>query len=516
MPKSLASFCRLCLTKTASKVPVFGGDQENVTNLLALIELSINSDTEPDAALCFECVVTLEAFLQFKDQCHVNDEFLKTLPPKDSAEVSEAGEEEEDDEDAMECDYLEEDDNEDDGGGSRESEEQGLVEELDHPSGSSPVKVIHKVVKVAKKKCEVDPLRIPKVVRTQKRKTKPKSGPKKVVVVPKKPPQKIPDFSGPEPTEDNLPKLRDSYPNFFHFERGSRSLYYDLIYYGERFNSAIYNSLHTYWFCAWKKTCDCPAVLYVSNDYTEFERRYEHTHGERPTKGEPELFTPQQALPTIFRICWNKVKERKVKQLEVTREKKERAQKRPAKPKPRPVARSKLKPVVLKKPVPKIPDFPGPQPTADELPKLKDSYPDFFYFERSHNTRFYDIVYYGERFNSPSFGSKNTYWYCAHRKKYKCPALLHTSNDYTKFERRYEHAHADQKPRKQVLLYTPKQALPDMFRICWHRVKKVVDKKLQMKCNEQLDDSSKDKTLQNELDFIEVVGNDVEVESFDD
>lgn len=235
----------------------------------------------------------------------------------------------------------------------------------------------------------------------------------------------------------------------------------------------------------------------------------------------------------VAHVCFGL--QRKVKQLEVTREKKERAQKQPAKPKPRPVARSKLKPVVLKKPVPKIPDFPGPQPTADELPKLKDSYPDFFYFERSHNTRFYDIVYYGERFNSPSFGSKNTYWYCAHRKKYKCPALLHTSNDYTKFERRYEHAHADQKPRKQVLLYTPKQALPDMFRICWHRVKKVggawlslsscsnfffqfqvVDKKLQMKSNEQLDDSSKDKTLQNELDFIEVVENDVEVESFDD
>lgn len=37
-----------------------------------------------------------------------------------------------------------------------------------------------------------------------------------------------------------------------------------------------------------------------------------------------------------------------------------------------------------------------------------------------------------------------------------------------------------------------------------------------MKSNEQLDDSSKDKTLQNELDFIEVVENDVEVESFDD
>lgn len=43
MPKSLASFCRLCLTKTASKVPVFGGDQENVTNLLALIELSVST-----------------------------------------------------------------------------------------------------------------------------------------------------------------------------------------------------------------------------------------------------------------------------------------------------------------------------------------------------------------------------------------------------------------------------------------------------------------------------------------
>uniref|UniRef100_A0A1Q3F0M8 ZAD domain-containing protein n=1 Tax=Culex tarsalis TaxID=7177 RepID=A0A1Q3F0M8_CULTA len=474
MPKTLASFCRLCLTKTSSKVPVFGGEQENVTNLLALIELSINPETESDAAVCFDCVVTLETFLQFKDQCHVNDEFLKTLPPKDSSESSEAGEEDED-EDVMECDYLEEDDE----GGAEicdSEEEQGLVEYVEPPQKKALV--ISAVKKVPKAKdAAVDPLYIAKPVLKQK--AKQESSPQKPRVVSKKPRQKLSKFTNREPTEDELPKLQDSYPDYFHFERGSRTLYYDLVYYGERFNSAIYGTLHTYWKCPYKNTFNCPAVLYVSNDYTEFERRYEHSHGEMKPKGEMEVFTPEQALPTVFRICWKRVQARRARDLEISLWKKESAPKPKAMPtrKKKKTAESKK----LKKPLRIIPEFPGPQPTEEELPKLQASYPDCFHFERGHNTLYYDLVYYGERFNSAIFGARHTFWQCAHRRKFKCPARLHVSNDYTEFERRYEHTHGEQKSKGYPELYTPKQALPTLFRIMWHRLKEKRLKKQQTK-----------------------------------
>lgn len=41
--RPLASFCRLCLTKTSNKVPIFGQDEANVINLLLLIELDVST-----------------------------------------------------------------------------------------------------------------------------------------------------------------------------------------------------------------------------------------------------------------------------------------------------------------------------------------------------------------------------------------------------------------------------------------------------------------------------------------
>lgn len=257
----------------------------------------------------------LETFLQFKDQCHVNDEFLKTLPPKDSAEDSEASEGEL----AIDRDYLEEDeDDDDDGAETPDSEEQGLVEDVEplrrpkRKVTQSPKKETLKAkqlkaVVVSKQKMVEDPLYIKRSPRVQRHKARPESSSKKNIAVSKMPPPEIPEFSGPQPTEDELPKLQDSYPNYFHFERGSRSLYYTLVYYGERFNSAVYGASYTYWQCAHRSKFKCPALVHVSNDYTNFERRFEHTHGDQKAKGKPELLTPKQALPVVFRICWHKV-----------------------------------------------------------------------------------------------------------------------------------------------------------------------------------------------------------------
>ncbi|XP_038109160.1 uncharacterized protein LOC6034278 isoform X3 [Culex quinquefasciatus] len=320
MPKSLASFCRLCLTKTASKVPVFGGDQENVTNLLALIELSIDPESEANAAVCLSCIVTLEAFHQFKQQCHDNERFLKTVPWKDHADVSEANEEDAD-ETAMECDFLEEacDD-------TRDSEDEGLVEFVELPS------MAKKKVSVASLKKQVE---TPKATQMQPEKlitsrreniflAEPSSRVRKQIARPVSSPRTDliekskaleEKFRPPEPTEDDLPKLKDSYPDYFHFEKKPHAKFFTLVYYGERFNSAVYEPEKTYYRCAYKRKFQCPAVLNVTNDYTEFVRRLEHNHDEQePKKSKimPVLLTPRQALPTIFRKCWRKVEQKKV------------------------------------------------------------------------------------------------------------------------------------------------------------------------------------------------------------
>lgn len=260
--------------------------------------------------MCFDCIVTLEAFLQFKDQCHVNNHYLKTVPSKNDAEESEAsGEEEEEDEDeedededAMDCDFLDEDDA--DGSETIDSEEEGLVAELEPPR--SPVKRTLSLSPM--KMTEIDPLDITKCLRKQT--AKPECSQKKTVDVPKKPVLEIPKLPElPEPTEEDLPKLQDSYPDYFHFEKGKKSRYFDLVYHGKRFNSAIYGTCNTIWQCAHRRKYRCSAVLQVSKDYTNFEPRNEHTHGNLKTKGESELFTPQQALPIMFRISWKKNQE---------------------------------------------------------------------------------------------------------------------------------------------------------------------------------------------------------------
>uniref|UniRef100_A0A8D8DSM5 (northern house mosquito) hypothetical protein n=1 Tax=Culex pipiens TaxID=7175 RepID=A0A8D8DSM5_CULPI len=211
------SLCRLCLTKTKDKVPIFGKEEANVINLLMLIELDIDPDQERDAIVCFDCIVTLEGFFQFKEQCHENDEYLKTLPPKASVD-SEAV-----DEARMQCDFL-------------DSEEEGLVEDYygleestlkrKAPGGRSQ--------KGAKrlKSAVLDPDEVERDCVKFKIRKCPSDG----------------------PTLADLQVLRDSYPDYFYFEKGPRSLYFTLVYYGERFNSATYSERYTYYKCIYRRT----------------------------------------------------------------------------------------------------------------------------------------------------------------------------------------------------------------------------------------------------------------------
>ncbi|KAL1403965.1 hypothetical protein pipiens_005497 [Culex pipiens pipiens] len=240
------SLCRLCLTKTKDKVPIFGKEEANVINLLMLIELDIDPDQERDAIVCFDCIVTLEGFFQFKEQCHENDEYLKTHPPMASVD-SEAV-----DEPRMQCDFL-------------DSEEEGLVEDyygLEDHAVLDPDEVERDCVKFKIRKCPSD-----------------------------------------GPTLADLQVLRDSYPDYFYFEKGPRSLYFTLVYYGERFNSATYSERYTYYKCIYRRKHNCKALVVARNDYSQFERRYEHSHGELEERKGLEEYSPRQALPEVFRIC---------------------------------------------------------------------------------------------------------------------------------------------------------------------------------------------------------------------
>ncbi|XP_039451764.1 uncharacterized protein LOC120430716 [Culex pipiens pallens] len=337
--KRLASFCRLCLIKAETRVAIFGQQEEaNLLNLLKLIDLDIDHEVEPEAVLCYDCIVTLEGFHQFKEQCHTNDEFLRTLPPRDSdegsEEVSEVDEQEE-------PDYLQEDDV------ARivDSEEEGRVEDDDLYEQPVPKKRGLKETPTSAKRLKTseEPLDVRQSGRIRKPTAKALASPIRKTVPPRitqtkaapleaKPKRRKPEpIKIREPTADELHPLKDSYPDYFHFEKSPRSLYFTLVYYGERFNSAIYGASQTYWQCAYKRKFRCTAVVHVSNDYTHFERRFEHTHGEqREKESELELFTPRQALPAVFRICWQKLMEKKARQQITVRVKKEK----PAKKKP--------------------------------------------------------------------------------------------------------------------------------------------------------------------------------------
>ncbi|EDS37848.1 conserved hypothetical protein [Culex quinquefasciatus] len=261
------SLCRLCLTKTKDKVPIFGKEESNVINLLMLIELDIDPDQERDAIVCFDCIVTLEGFFQFKEQCHENDEYLKTLPSKASVDSTAI------DEPRMQCDFL-------------DSEEEGLVEDYygleestlkrEAPGGRSKKKGAKRL-----RSAVLDPDEVERDCVKFKIRKCPSDG----------------------PTLADLQILRDSYPDYFYFEKGSRSLYFTLVYYGERFNSATYSERYTYYKCIYRRKHNCKALVVARNDYSQFERRYEHSHGELEERSGLEEYSPRQALPEVFRIC---------------------------------------------------------------------------------------------------------------------------------------------------------------------------------------------------------------------
>lgn len=214
--------------------------------------------------MCFDCIVTLEGFYQFKEQCHENDEYLKTVPPKASVDSTAVVEP------RMQCDYL-------------DSEEEGLVEDYygleesslkrKAPVGSSKKKRLKSAV--------LDPDEVERDCAKFKIRKCPSDG----------------------PTLADLQVLRDSYPDYFYFEKGPRSLYFTLVFYGGRYHSATYSERFTYYKCIHRRKYSCKALVVASNDYSKFERRYEHSHGELQERKGLEEYTPRQALPEVFQIC---------------------------------------------------------------------------------------------------------------------------------------------------------------------------------------------------------------------
>ncbi|XP_001656022.2 uncharacterized protein LOC5576241 isoform X2 [Aedes aegypti] len=485
----LASFCRLCLSKTKDKVAVFA-EGNLLDNLLRLIEIEIDPDVEPNAVVCYDCVVTLEGFHQFKEQCHVNDEFVKTIPAKADYSGSSNGEEEED-EDRNRSD----DDDEEEEDRLELSEAEEVFHELPAPPKKRKAPVVESPKKTIRQ--PVTPVQAKKQ-RTAKSVTSPKT------------------------SLDELQVLQESYPDYFYFEKGSRSIYYTLVFYGERYNSALFTERTTYWQCIHRRKYACQAQVRVSNDYKTFERHYEHAHKQLPEK-EGQAFTPHEALPELFKICKRIVEEKKLKKdiktetfeskfQEFAEESKhkEPVKKSSSKTKgkaskiyssdsdpefePETKIESKSKKIVKPKEVEaknveyndsdpdqeenldleqieqecdaiNVPKRPTSGPTLEDLLVLQDSYPDYFFFEKGPRSIHFTLVYYGERFHSALFTERYTYWHCRHRRKYKCPAQVCVTNDYKTFERRYEHSHPEL-PDKEGQAFTPKEALPKLFEAC--------------------------------------------------
>ncbi|XP_058835013.1 uncharacterized protein LOC131692151 [Topomyia yanbarensis] len=270
----LASFCRLCLTKTQNKVPVFSEDN-TVENLLQLIEIQVNQGVEPDAVVCYDCVVTLEGFFQFKEQCHVNDDFVKNIPV-----VDETSNYEEDEDEADNYDYIEEEDVED-------NEHSEPIDELEEK-----VTIEELVIPKSKRKASQSPKMAP-TAKVGKISSKSMDADEVASKFPRK---------AHGPTIEEMQVLEDSYPDFFYFEKGPRTVYFTLVFYGERYHSALFTERYTYWQCKHRIKYHCPAQVCVTNDYKVFERRGEHTHGDLPFK-EGKIFTPLQALPELFAAC---------------------------------------------------------------------------------------------------------------------------------------------------------------------------------------------------------------------
>ncbi|XP_053687649.1 uncharacterized protein LOC128737109 [Sabethes cyaneus] len=252
---------------------------------------------------------------------------------------------------------------------------------------------------------------------------------------------------------DEMLVLADSYPDFFHFEKGQRSVYYTLVFYGERYNSALFTRHHTYWQCYHRRKYNCKATVCATNDYRHFERRHSHTHGDLPEKT-GTVRAPLEVLPEIFKVCRNFI-ERREKVCNQVKTKTSKVKKK--KQKSTDAANKDIeatdKDGYLQEEV--IPD--------DNCPVLAESYPDFFHFEKGFRSINYTLVFYGDRYNFPKYGVKYTYWHCIHRDKHHCSATVCTTNDYTMFERRGSHSHA-KLPETEGIVYTPLEALPIIFK----------------------------------------------------
>ncbi|XP_053688453.1 uncharacterized protein LOC128737771 [Sabethes cyaneus] len=271
----LASFCRLCLTKTQNKVPVFD-ENNSIGHLLQLIEIKVNSSVEPDAVVCYDCVVTLEGFFQFKEQCHVNDEFVKNIPVEE--ELSAYSDEE-----------LQEENS--DGNRDEEDEESETIDPADDPEDSQSSEYIQ-----SKRKASVS------ATPNKAKKLKPLDANDLEEIEKECAVYNVPSKSTSLPQVEEMLVLAESYPDFFYFEKCHRSTYFSMIFYGERYNSALFTERYTYWQCSHRKKYRCPAQVCVTNDYQTFERRYDHSHKDIKDK-EGTLYTPLQALPEIFDTC---------------------------------------------------------------------------------------------------------------------------------------------------------------------------------------------------------------------
>ncbi|XP_053685868.1 uncharacterized protein LOC128735407 [Sabethes cyaneus] len=284
------------------------------------------------------------------------------------------------------------------------------------------------------------------------------------------------------------PVLAKSYPDYIYFEKNARSINYTLVFFGERFNSAHYGVHYTYWQCAHRRRFSCKANLTVANDYTAFERRFHHTH-EKINVKEGTIFTPHQALPDLFKItkslsAWKSLRTGNGSNLDETIDESERSahindcnniaeddskrtetvdKQRVTKK----IAGTRHSPI----------DIPEEcrvysVPEMEKMLVLADSYPESFHFEKGPRQTYFTMIYKGERYNTPCFTPRTTYWRCANKRRFDCSAVVSVSNDYLTFERRNEHNH-EQQPEKEENVYTPKEeALPLIFEACRRTVYK--------------------------------------------
>lgn len=220
---------------------------------------------EPKAVICSECYKTLEEFYKFKKQCLKNEKRMRNLYPSKSNNSS--------------------------------SMTKPKENEVTHSKEiSSYSETNEEIANVADELSTVSVERFQKV-----NKSGTDTPPKQDSF------SKIPTAKFGLPALEKMLVLSGSYGNFFHFEKRPRSIYYNLVIYGERYNSAVFSPRLTYWQCIHRKKHHCKAQICCTNDYKDFERRHSHSHGQLPEKS-GIIFQPSQVLPEIFKICREHVK----------------------------------------------------------------------------------------------------------------------------------------------------------------------------------------------------------------